>query len=343
MARSFEELTGGETTSGAVSWVPADSYLDLVLEGANKYGTLSGVVTAVDYDMQACDGDIIQMRYIVKRTAQGPMGEGGHGAGAYGSGDCLSATSSTVGTQSCQIQKWGDYDVIPGFTEFEVCGPLRAQIMNEMSKGLARKRDEVIWNAIATALPQSRASTTGRWNSTPSLDSSCCTFAFDLYNAIVKVKKQMEGHDYNPDTVVMHPSVGQFLYFKEGNSMPSPILMNPLVKYDDMGNLTYVAGLKVIETSAATAFTNATAHETVAAVLLDTSRACFEAWGKRPTFSRDYIPECDYTKEVIWMYWGATAICDGVDPYNYTAQGIGAASTGCGGIGHVLNGTWQGV
>jgi len=246
--------------------------------------------------MKACDGDVIQVKYVRPRTAQGPMGEG------FESGDCLSATSQTIGTNSVQIKKYGDYDKIAGFAEFETCGSLRAEILNEMAKGLAKKRDQLVYEQIAKGEPNTTITTAAAWSATPAYSGSCCSYGFGIYNAIVQAQKHLEGDSMTPDYVIMHPDVSQYLYFKDNTGgLPN---VSSLVKFGADGTITSVNGLKVIETPNAN---NGSSGATVA-VVIDSKRAVAEAWGKRPTFTSKYEPECDYTKEVIWMYWGTGRI-----------------------------------
>ena len=49
--KSLEELTWN---TNVTSWVPADTYADLILEASVDYGKLSGVITAMEYDMGVC-------------------------------------------------------------------------------------------------------------------------------------------------------------------------------------------------------------------------------------------------------------------------------------------------
>ena len=295
MAKSMEKLTGGD--GGNASWVPADSYINTVMEASVCHGQLSGVITCFDYDMQACDGDIIQVKYVRARTAQGPMQEG------FTGGSCLSATSSTIGTNSVQIYKYGDYDKIAGFAEFETCGSLRAEILNEMAKGLAKKRDELVYDELLAAgtNPNTTFTTSQAWVAVPAYSGSCCTFGFDLYNKIIQAQKHLQGDSLTADYVIMHPDVAQYLYFKEAGTMPN---FASTINYGGDGIITTINGMKVIECCNA----NNGASGATICVVIDSSRAVAEAWGKRPTFSSDYIPECDATKEVVWIYWGTEKI-----------------------------------
>jgi hypothetical protein len=294
--KTLTELTSSTETA---SWIPDDAYADLILGASVDYGKLSGVITAVDYDMRACQGDTIQVRYVPARTAQGPKDPCA----------CLSSTSSTVGSYSIQVKAYGDYDTICGFTEFETCGPLKERIMDEMAKGLAKKRDQVIWTELTQSFTPTYTYTTKtapyrepNIGTRPAYDSTA-TLIYDLYNGIINLKKQLEGAGLNPDYVIMHPEIAAFLYYKDNGAVPPYATGTPLVKFDG-SKLVEVAGLKVIETanaSTATELSGATM-----AVIIDSSRAVGEAWGKRPVFTEFYENDCDRTKVTIWMYWGTS-------------------------------------
>ena len=303
--RTLTELTGGSgdtTTSNTYTWVPADSYVDTIIEASVDYGKLSGVITAIDYDMQRCQGDQIQVRYIRARTAQGPMCEGGADSHYEGEICCLSTTSSTVGTQAVQIEKFGDMDVIPGFTDFEVCGDLRGKILNEMAKGLAKKRDAEVWSDISACHPHHTEFTDNVWAASPNVNTSCCTYGYNLYDMIVSAQKFMQGRALEPDYVVLHPTVSKYLYFSNANG--SYPVLNSLVTYDKAsGRVTGINGMKVIESG--NAATGVVTSKATLAVVLDSRIACAEAWGKKPTFESNRVAYCDRTEEIVWMYWGS--------------------------------------
>jgi len=294
MTRNMEELTTG---TNVTTWVPVDSYVDTIIEASVSYGQLSGVISVVDHDMQACEGKIIQVRYVRARTAQGPKA-----ANTDSTDGCLSATSQTIGTQEVQITKWGDYDKLEGFAEFETCGPIRAQILNEMAKGLAKKRDQVVWAEIMGCEANTTFTTREAYVADPTVTGSCCTFGFDLYNKIVQAINHLAGDSLRATHIIMHPTVSQYLYFKENGVMPN---FASSIQYDSAnGQIRSILGVNVIESPNVT--TGASSVTLVA--VIDAGRACIEAWGKRPTFTSKYEPDCDYTKETVWMYWNASEI-----------------------------------
>ncbi len=313
--KTLTELTND---TGVTSWVPADAYADLIMEAVVCHSQLSGVIGAIEYDLQACDGATIQVRYVPARTAQGPKN----------SCECLSKTSSTLGTYSITVKQYGDYDELCDFSLMKACGPVKDRLLNEMAKGLAKKRDQVIWTELTQnftpTYSYSMATTCclGEGNVNdgcgPAYDASCCSLRFDLYNGIIYLQKTMQGAGYNPDTVILHPTVAAWLYYKDNGAIPPYASGTPLLRFGNDGKLVSIAGMKVIETCNASSCTEDSGA--TMAVVIDSSRAVGEAWGKRPEFHEDFDVQCNHWKEAIWMYWGASELDKGA-------------------IGHILNAT----
>lgn len=298
MTRTLEELTGAAAVSG---WTPDAAFADMII-GASFCGSkLSGVITAIDYDLAAGNGDVVKVRYSPARTAQGPMGSCG----------CLSAVSSTLSAYSITIKTYGDYDKLCGFSLYEAGPKTRDEILRTMAEALATKRDADIWTAIHSFKPTYWAQTNVACNSTAT-EADCCAYKYakSLYNSVVSLIGTLQGACKNPDTLVLSPTVAKWFSFKDYTQAPE---WNTTF---NNGMIATLAGLNVVITGNADAC-NGTSGATMA-VVLDSSRAVGEAWGKRPTFSEQYDNYCDYYKEVIWMYWGTAA-------FDTTA------------IGHVIN------
>ena len=302
----MKDLIQLTTETETTTWIPADSYADLIFEANVCYGQLSGVITCVDHDFGACEGKIIQVRSVPARTAQTLSG--------IGITDCLSATSSTLTTYSITLSKYGDYDTLPGFSIFQTCGPLKQALLNEMGKGLAKKRDQDILTAmLAFGVPcasSSLASALQCFGNAPKWAVSQTATAIwgravDLYDKICYSVGSMRNDSYSPDTLIINPNVAAFLktnynQYNIGAPAPGGIVI------DENHRLSKCAGLNVIECcnmSACTGLSGATV-----AMVVDTSRAVGEGWGMRPKYSEVYEPECDYYKEVVMMYWGCNEL-----------------------------------
>lgn len=283
--KEFTELTDGTSLT---SWIPVDEYADLILDAVFCGRKLSGVITAGrGFDWAAGRGAICQVRYFPSRTAQ-------TGVGCIGA--CLSAASSTVGTYSITIKAYGDRDKMCGFSLWEANGPVKEGILRSMGNALATKFDQDIWAGLVGFKPtyysKTSAACTNRWDTR---STYCCEYKYDLYNAVVSASQGLKSRCYNPDYVILDPSVAKWFYFKDTATIP-------LVKFSADGQLLEVAGLKVIETGNATDC--ASTSGATMAVVIDSSRAIGEAWGKRPTFEEVRDPGCDIWDEVVWAYWG---------------------------------------
>ena len=293
MTRSFEELTNDTTAAG---WIPTEDFVDLILEGVVAYGDLSGNgVTALEYDMSAGHGDSVMVRTVTPRT---------HSCASTDACGCLSATSTTLGQTNIEVYQWGDYDKICDFTSWKTNGNLMQTIAKEMSKRLANCRDSAIWTSLCGATPNTTVNTTAAWSSSRTTDS-CCLFTFDIYNAIIEARQHLYGDGYDPDTVLVHPYVAAYLYYKENGSVPAVGDISPLIKYNDNGFVASIAGLRVVEVKVAAADDSSPASSgDELAFVIDSSRAIGEVWGKRPEFNQFYDGKCNATELTLWTYWG---------------------------------------
>jgi len=296
MSKTFYELTDDDDGAGGVgAWIPTEHFTDLILDGVVCYGQLSGVITAINYDLAAGEGNSVNVPYVSPRTHSCASSTGGH---------CLSATSTTFGDYPIKIYPWGDYDLVENWATFKAHGPTMAKIMNEMSKRMAMCRDAAIWTTLIGVTPN--VTVTSDCSSTVETysSSSCCLYTYALYNDIIEVQKHMQGDAYDPDYVILHPEVAKFLYWRDGAGYP--LAGMPGLKFDGDGQITSISGMKVIESCNASKPTDSRgvgAWHTMA-VVIDSKRAIGEAWGKRPTFNEFYDAKCDRTELVLWTYWG---------------------------------------
>lgn len=289
--KELEELI---TTTNAANWIPSEDWADLILEASVCYGQLSGIISAMEYDMQAHNGDTVKVRYVPAQTAQGPISACG----------CLSVASPTLGAHSIDVAAYGDYVDLCDFTLWQAKPRLKEMVFREMAKGLAKKRDEDMWAAIRSpgVAPTYVSSTSVACSASSDwVSPGCCNYAYNLYNSIISVQKDMEGGAKNPDMVIMHPSVAKWLYYKDGTYPPG---WN--IRTNGDGSLAYIGPMKVIESCNATSC-DGTGDATMA-VIIDSSRAIGEVWGKRPTFETERVADCAKDKGVVWMYWGTDSM-----------------------------------
>ena len=185
-----------------------------------------------------------------------------------------------------------------------------AAVANEMAKRLAHCRDLKFWEDLSNASPNTTLTTAASWSSARTVDTSCCTFSFDIYNEIIDARQHLMGDGYNPDYVLVHPYVASYLYYKEGNGGNAyPFQNMPLLKFNEQGYLAEIAGLKVIEVMVAVDDdSEPTAGGDELAFVIDSSRALVEAWGQRPKFHEWYDGTCNATELTVWSYWGHSTL-----------------------------------
>jgi len=304
MSKTFYQMTDcKDGAGGAGAWIPADYFVDLVLEGVVAYGDLSGRACTIALDLAAGNGDNVNVRTVTKRS---------HTNSCITCGECLSSTSNTFGDVAISVCQYGDYDKIAAYADWQAQGDIVKQVAKEMSKRMANTRDTLLWTALCAATPNTTLTLQTAWSPTRlAISSSCCSFGFDIYNTIVDARQHLMGDGYEPDYVLIHPYVSAYLYYKEGaGGNAYPFQQMPLLKFGSDGYLASVAGLKVIEVRVAVADDSSpsdTGDEL--AFVIDSRRALAEVWGMRPKFYEDFDVDCNATELVLWNYWG----CDTVD------------------------------
>lgn len=306
MTQKLVELTDSNAGRGVYKWQPKEDYADLILEASLCEASLSGVITAMDYDKSAGTGINVQVRMFPSRSAQGPIAVG----------KCLSVASSILSTATITIQQYGDYDDLYGMDLFTAKGPVKDGILNEMARGLGKARDVAIMSALNTVNHitclgnnryKSRITTSVACTSvTTTGTTGCCEMKYvtSIYNSIVSGAANLKARGLHPDVVIINPGVARWFKYRGYTSMP-----NLGWTMDAQNNLATIDGMRIIETCAANPCV-VTSGATMAYVL-DSSRAIAEAWGKRPEFYEDFVVECNKYKETVWMYWGCSVVSCG--------------------------------
>jgi len=293
MSRTFTELTND---ANAANWIPTEDYANLILEGVVCYGQLSANgISALEYNMAAGNGDTVNVRTVTART---------HSCATSGCG-CFSVTSNTLSDVKIQVYQWGDYDKICDWTSWKANGNILQVVAKEMAKRMAKCRDAQIWTQLCAATPNVTGRTKAVWSVKESIVSTtCCAYQFDLYNSIVSVRQHLIGDCYNPDVLLLHPYAAAYLYYKEGSVMPN---FGSTIKFSaDGSKIETLLGMRVIEVAVAAADDSspASAGDEVA-IILDSSRAFGEVFGKKPELHSFYDGKCNATELTVWQYWGS--------------------------------------
>jgi hypothetical protein len=275
-----------------VAWVPADYYANAIWYAMTCKGFLAGKVTVRGLDVSAGKGGRIQIRTVGARTAQGPMG----------ACSCFTCASNTWGDYYTIVDVYGDYAIICDKDIFEAGEVIVTATLKTMSDALAVALDAEIYNQLTTATPGYTETSTASFICDPALGGSCCSYAANLYREVLQLQSRMRAAGYNPDYLIVHPRIANYLKYKE--AIHAPVWMDGEVTVKD-GYLISIAGLKVIEyCGASTCSDNEAGSSPRVAIMIDSSRAVSEAWGKKPAFEKDRNAPCLSTGYVVAMYVG---------------------------------------
>lgn len=282
------------------SWSPADVYCDLIWQEAWCGKQLSGAITVQACDIKAGDGLAVQIRTIDSSDMSSSLG----------ACECSSCSSNVFSTYSLTLARYDVYKVTCGLDVFDVGDVLKSSIVTSMARAFITGIDGLIWTAISGASPTCSQTLAGAADCDASRqsDGNCCTYAPELYKAIVdaEANRRAAGYGANGFYLIIHPTVAAFLKYKEGANAPSWVNNISM----EGNKLSRIGEIKVIEYCGANSCTDKSSE--VMAILVDPERAVGEAYGKRPTLKTDEDPiECDSTKLVMRTYVAVSALDTG--------------------------------
>lgn len=268
------------------AWTPADIYANVIWYTMTCKGYLAGKVTIKGLNINAGEGGILQVRAVGARTPAGPLA----------ACECLTCVSNTWCTYPTTVDWYGDYAIICDKDVFEVGEQIVSATLKTMSDGLAVAVDAEIYNQLTTATPGYTETSTVSFICDPALGGSCCSYGANLYREVLDLQARMRAAGYSPDYLIVHPRIANYLKYKE--AIHPPAWMDGEVTVKD-GYLINIAGLKVIEyCGASTCSDNEAGTSPRVAIMIDSSRAVSEVWGRKPKYESHRIPECLSTRYV---------------------------------------------
>lgn len=269
----------GSTTTETADWIPADTYAQTVFMGMHAQRVLGALAGAVNVDVEKGRGDTVQVRLFPSRTAQGPISEG----------SSLSDTAmGALTTKSIQILAYGDYDSITGRSIDFTSDDFKARLLTEMGAAVAEKLEQVCYDVLKNA-------------------SSTETYTLAVsgvveYEDILKAEAEFN-KGYHPDFLII------------GKTHKPDLLLDPnLTKVVDYGAGTValpgeigsIGSIRVLVHDLANA--KSTTAGAVNAIMIDSSRAFGEAFGRPLSFEEQRVPESDKWKQVCWVFYGAAVL-----------------------------------
>jgi N4-gp56 family major capsid protein len=269
------------STTQTADWIPADVYAQTVFMAVHADRVLGALAGALSVDIGKGNGDTVQVRVFPSRTAQGPISEGN------------SLTETALGsltTKSIQILAYGDYDTLTQQSIDFTSDDLKGRLLAEMGAALNEKLEQVCYDVLKNA-------------------SAGCTRTLDVpsvidFEDILRAAATMKAAKRKPDFLIIAPTL-------EPDVLLDPNLTKA-VDYSKVGlvalprEIGSIGGIRVIVHPLAAA--KATTTGAVQGIMIDSSRAFGEAFGRPLSFEEQRVPESNKWKQVAWVFYGAAAI-----------------------------------
>lgn len=282
------------TTTTTTEWVPPaqSDYASLIIDKAQvayKLATESSAAAVAHVKAQGT-GKYVTVRIMPKRTAQGPISEGGS----------LTDTADTTLSVDVELIKYGDYNKITGEAIRQTKGDIVAKSVAAMARGLANKFDDLVWTELETLA-----------NATTEVSlavSGDLTTNDDFAKKLLTCIAEMQKLDVQPDHIAMGPDqLNALRQTKAQNAM-----LGAAISLDAKGEVVGFAGCKVINMMSI-ANANAATADLVHACVWDSSRAYGLVFADDPIYKTDEIIESDIEKHVFFAWMGVEALdADGI-------------------------------
>ena len=216
--------------------------------------------------------------------------------------ECGSCASIAFSVKSLTLKQYNLEAIVCEKDIWDVGSILMDAYINAMSDSWASWFDWQIYNELETATPGNTETLANALSCDPTMAGSCCsdTALIDLYNSIRSARTTMrEGtNPYKPDYIVISPSVGDV--FRRMQT-PTATFGTNSVHFDENGDLTKIAGLKVVEYCRANACSDATGE--VMAILIDSRRAVGAIFGQKPKMYKEFQSNCNSYRVDYWSFF----------------------------------------
>lgn len=269
-------------TYASISGVDPDAVSDFLLTGLHEMRKLADVVSAVREDITREAGDTVRVAALGSATVGTQNTPGG----------ALAATDTGYTNTAITLQKHFAREDVP--TEvWEDQDPLtEARLLSNHAAGLAEQVDQDILDALEAATPGASEdlATAGNYD--------------DIYDQIVECKAGLKALKVEPDFLIGNPDVEAALLKSVDEGV-----VNRSIRLAADGSVAEVAGLRFIVHANAPGELGETTLDAVQAILIDSSRAVGEAWGRRPAVDTDFDVDSDTHNYLTTIRYG-TAVID---------------------------------
>ncbi len=270
----------GTSTTEAAEAIPSEVFSDLLLEALYAQDNLRGAVAASTVDLTARAGDTVSVIAMPRRSAS-----------TVTEGSAVSDSADDPTETTIQLTKWGTRNDVTRETFEDSILTQNMFVANNMAA-----LGEQVTSRIATKLVDATPGQSVNLATAGTLD--------DFYEKVVDLKQAMKGatNPVDPDMLLVHPDMtGQILKDARDGVIGQSIRTQN-------GNVMSVAGLEVVENNQFNALNNTSGDEM--AVIIDSSRAVGEAWGRRPETIIDETTsaDSDEVRTISWMRYETEVI-----------------------------------
>lgn len=276
--RTLAELT---TTTQTTAWIPRDVYAKGVLLALYSERRLGNLAAARRFDVNAGEGNTVKVRTLGRRTAQGPIAEGAS----------LVANNGSFSTVAVSIQKFGDRDDLTDESIFQTSDDVKGQTLAGMGAALNEKLESEAMAVLTGA--------------TGTATQNLTTAGLMDYQDILKAQATLKANRYRPDFLIISPAHEADLLM-DSNLTKMADYSQSEAEMALVGEIGRIGNIRVLVHELAPV-KDATAGA-LNGLLIDSSRAFVEAFGKPLRFAEQYVPESDQYKEVAWIWYGAAVL-----------------------------------
>lgn len=281
-----------ESSQLANNWQPSLFAKDIIQAAIVKEPLFR--ICRAGYDWGAGKGDKVYIRQI---SAAPSLEEG------VSACTCLSCASNTFDKYTITIQAIGSYHVECSWDAWKIGGSYRRAVVESMQRKFSNYFGAEIFSELNSASWGNTETLNNTLDCDGEIEGSCCTNGGDLMARILDAQATLLEAGYNPDYVIMSPSIANYLLYKESPS--HPLWFEKMISTDG-GYVSKIGALNVVVTGHATACSSATA--TAFAWVIDSSRALGYAFGKRPSLEIERSAKCNSYDLVMWTYFGCTEL-----------------------------------
>jgi len=287
-------FTNADSDSGCediiTAWSPEDSYAKAIW-----YGVLCEVdlfqVCVNNIDIHKGQGLTMQIRVA------GNFGDPVEKASC----ECSSCASIAYTTHSLTLKQYNLESITCEKDIWDAGEVVMEATVESMKRSWVRWFNAQIYSKLETASPGQTEILASALACDPSMSGSCCSDSafYNLYNSIESAVAVQRAAGYNPDYLIVSPSVAKVL--KNIQQGAVPLWASREFTFGADGKMTHGAGLRVIEYCSANTCSNATGE--VMAIVLDSSRTIGSAFGLRPKMYKFFQSNCNSYRIDFWSFW----------------------------------------